>query len=51
MKKIDAYIRHEAFEPIRTELLEAGLPEPLDHARSRAPAGRRGSPSTTAARS
>jgi nitrogen regulatory protein PII len=26
MKKIEAYIRHEAFEPIRTELLERGLP-------------------------
>ena len=26
MKKIEAYIRHDAFEPIRTELLERGLP-------------------------
>ena len=26
MKMITAYIRHEAFEPIRTELLERGLP-------------------------
>jgi nitrogen regulatory protein P-II 1 len=26
MKKIDAYIRHEAFEPIRAELLEKGFP-------------------------
>ena len=26
MRKIEAYIRHEAFEPIRTELLERGLP-------------------------
>jgi nitrogen regulatory protein PII len=26
MKKIDAYIRHEAFEPIRAELLERGFP-------------------------
>ena len=26
MKMIVAYIRHEAFEPIREELLEAGLP-------------------------
>jgi nitrogen regulatory protein PII len=26
VKKIEAYIRHEAFEPIRTELLERGLP-------------------------
>jgi nitrogen regulatory protein PII len=26
MKKIEAYIRHEAFEPIRTELLERGFP-------------------------
>jgi nitrogen regulatory protein PII len=26
MKRIDAYIRHEAFEPIRTELLEKGFP-------------------------
>ena len=26
MRKIEAYIRHEAFEPIRTELLELGFP-------------------------
>jgi nitrogen regulatory protein P-II 1 len=26
VKKIEAYIRHEAFEPIRTELLEKGFP-------------------------
>jgi nitrogen regulatory protein PII len=26
VKKIDAFIRHEAFEPIRTELLEKGFP-------------------------
>jgi len=26
MKKVEAYIRHEAFEPIRKELLEAGIP-------------------------
>ena len=26
MKKIEAFIRHEAFEPIRTELLEKGFP-------------------------
>ncbi len=26
MKKIEAYIRHEAFEPIRTELLQLGFP-------------------------
>jgi nitrogen regulatory protein PII len=26
MKKIEAYIRHETFEPIRMELLERGLP-------------------------
>ena len=26
MKKIEAFIRHEAFEPIRTELLERGFP-------------------------
>lgn len=26
MKKIEAFIRHEAFEPIRTELLEKGIP-------------------------
>ncbi len=25
MKKVEAYIRHEAFEPIRTERLEEGL--------------------------
>jgi nitrogen regulatory protein P-II 1 len=26
MKRIDAYIRHEAFEPIRAELLDKGFP-------------------------
>ena len=26
MKKIEAFIRHEAFEPIRVELLELGFP-------------------------
>jgi nitrogen regulatory protein PII len=26
MKKIEAYIRHERFEPIRSELFAAGLP-------------------------
>ncbi|MGI8945406.1 MAG: P-II family nitrogen regulator [Thermoleophilaceae bacterium] len=26
MKKVEAFIRHEAFEPIRTELLEKGFP-------------------------
>ncbi len=26
MKKIEAYIRHESFEPIRTELLGLGFP-------------------------
>jgi nitrogen regulatory protein PII len=26
MKKVEAYIRHEAFEAIRSELLEAGIP-------------------------
>jgi nitrogen regulatory protein PII len=26
MKMITAYIRHEAFEPIRTELVEKGIP-------------------------
>ena len=26
MKMITAYIRHEAFEPIRTELVERGIP-------------------------
>ena len=26
MKKIEAFIRHEAFEPIRSELLEEGFP-------------------------
>ena len=26
MKKTEAFIRHEAFEPIRTELLERGFP-------------------------
>jgi nitrogen regulatory protein PII len=26
VKKVEAYIRHEAFEPIRTELLDRGIP-------------------------
>lgn len=26
MKKVEAFIRHEAFEPIRAELVERGLP-------------------------
>ncbi len=26
MKKIEAFIRHEAFDPIRAELLDKGLP-------------------------
>ncbi len=26
MKKVEAFVRHEAFEPIRTELLELGFP-------------------------
>jgi nitrogen regulatory protein P-II 1 len=26
MKKVEAFIRHEAFEPIRTELLDRGFP-------------------------
>lgn len=26
MKKIEAFIRHEAFDPIRRELLDAGVP-------------------------
>ncbi|MGI8728060.1 MAG: P-II family nitrogen regulator [Solirubrobacterales bacterium] len=26
MKKVEAFIRHEAFEPIRKELLERGIP-------------------------
>jgi nitrogen regulatory protein PII len=26
VKKVEAFIRHEAFEPIRTELLERGFP-------------------------
>ena len=50
MKKIEAFIRHEAFEPIRMELLEKGFPS-LSIARvQRAPAARRASPSTTGAR-
>lgn len=26
MKKVEAYVRHEAFEPIRAELLDLGFP-------------------------
>ena len=51
MKKIEAYIRHEAFEPIRDGSAAAGVPVAHDHRRSRAPGARRASPSATAARS
>ena len=50
MKKIEAYIRHEAFEPIRTELLSSGSRRSRSP-RSRGPGARRASPSATAARS
>ena len=50
MKKIDAFIRHEAFEPIRMDLLEEGFPS-LSISRGGAPGARRASPSTTGARS
>ena len=42
MKKIEAFIRHEAFEPIRMELLDARVPLAVDHARSRAPGRQKG---------
>ena len=43
MKKIEAFIRHEAFEPIRTELLDKGFPVPVDRRGEgvRAPEGHR----------
>ena len=48
MKLITAYIRHEAFEPIRIDLLEKGFPS-LSIRRSRAPDARRESSSATGA--
>ena len=51
MKKIEAYIRHESFEPIRMELLELGFPLADDLGGQGLRAGRRASPSATAARS
>ena len=50
MKKIEAFIRHEAFEPIRMELLEKGFPS-LSVGQYRGSGRQKGSPSTTAARS
>ena len=51
MKMIVAYIRHEAFEPIRMELLDAGFPS-LSIAEVKGSGTAEGrSPSTTAARS
>ena len=38
MKKIEAYIRHEAFEPIRAELLDKGFPSLALSRRQNAPA-------------
>jgi nitrogen regulatory protein P-II 1 len=50
VRKIEAYIRHEAFEPIRMELLELGFPS-LSISEVKGSAARRASPSATAARS
>jgi nitrogen regulatory protein P-II 1 len=50
MRKIEAYIRHEAFEPIRMELLELGFPS-LSISEVKGSGRRRASPSATAARS
>ena len=41
MKKIEAFIRHEAFEPIRAELLDKGFP-PCRSSRPRAPGRQKG---------
>ena len=49
MKKIEAFIRHEAFEPIRSELLEKGFPS-LSIGEVKGSGARRGSSSTTGAR-
>ena len=49
MKMIVAYVRHEAFEPIRQDLLDAGFPS-LSISEVKGSGRRRGSPSTTAAR-
>ena len=48
MKKIEAYIRHEAFEPIRLELLGLGFPS-LTITEVKGRAARRASRSATAA--
>ena len=48
MKKVEAFIRHEAFEPIRTELLELGFPS-LTISEVKGSGVRRASPSATAA--
>ena len=49
MKKIEAFIRHEAFEPIRTELLDKGFPS-LSVIEVKGSGRRRASSSTTGAR-
>ena len=49
MKMITAYIRHEAFEPIRAELLERGFPL-LSIGEVKGSGRQKGSSSTTAAR-
>ena len=48
MKMVIAYIRHEAFEPIRTELLELGFPS-LSISEVKGSGRRRASPSAIAA--
>ena len=49
MKMVVAYVRHEAFEAIRADLLEAGFPS-ITITEVKARAGRRRSQSTIAAR-
>jgi nitrogen regulatory protein PII len=49
MKKIEAFIRHEAFEPIRAELLDKGFPS-LSITEAKGSAGRREWSKSTAAR-
>ena len=48
MKKIEAFIRHEAFEPIRTELLDKGFLLSIGEVKARG--ARRGSSRPTADR-
>ena len=49
MKMVVAYVRHESFEPIRTELLELGFPS-LSISEVKGSGRQKGSPRPTGAR-